>query len=327
MATATRTAVADRPATSAPTSFVGIDVAKDHLDVALRPADVTFRVSNDAAGHGEVLARLTDLPVTLVVLEATGGYEQAVVAALTAAHVPVAVLNPRQVRDFARASGQLAKTDRVDARVLAHYAAALRPTPRPLPAAAQRELAALVGRRQDLIAMRIAEQHRLRTAPAAIAAPIRAHIAWLRKQLTAVEATITTQVAAHPQWQADSTLLQTMKGVGPLISATLIARLPELGQLTHRQVAKLVGVAPFARDSGTSRGKRRCAGGRADVRTALYLAALVASRFNPVIRAFYQRLTAAGKPAKVALVACAHKLLTILNAMMRDRTPWRLPIA
>ncbi len=307
--------------------YLGIDVAQDHLDIALRPGGDAFRIPNDAAGHAELLARLAGTPPVVIAVEATGGYEQGVVAALAAAQLPVAVLTPRQVRDFARATGQLAKTDRVDARVLAHYAEALRPTPRPVPAAAQRELAALVGRRQDLIAMRIAEQHRLRTAPAAIAAPIRAHITWLREQLAAVEAAITERIAAHPQWQADSALLQTLKGVGPIISATLVARRPELGHLTRQQIAKLVGVAPLARDSGKFQGKRRCAGGRADVRTALYLAALVASRFNSVIRAFYQRLIAAGKLAKVALVACAHKLLTILNAMMRDRTPWRWPIA
>ncbi len=328
MPVATRTLTADpAPAAGPAPTFVGIDVSQDQLDVALRPAGVTFRVANTEAGHVALLARLADDQVALVAIEATGGYEHEVIAVLAAAGLPVARLNPRQVRDFARATSQLAKTDPVDARVLAHFAEALRPTPRPLPTAAQRELAALVGRRQDLIAMRIAEQHRLRTAPAAIAAPIRDHIRWLREQLATVEAAITERVAAQPQWQADSALLQTMKGVGPVISATLLARLPELGQLTHRQVAKLVGVAPFARDSGKSQGKRRCMGGRADVRTALYLAALVASRFNPVIRAFYQRLVAAGKLKKVALIACAHKLLTILNAMLRDHTPWRAPIA
>ncbi len=308
-------------------SYVGIDVSQDFLDVAQRPAGVRDRVPNDATGYTTLLARWADCPPVVVAVEATGGYEQGVVAALTAAQLPVAVLNPRQVRDFARATGQLAKTDRLDAAVLAHYAEALRPTPRRVPDAAQRELAALVGRRQDLIALRIAEQHRQRTVPAALAASIAEHIAWLRAQLATVEAAIGAQIAAHPQWQADSALLQTMKGVGPIISATLVARLPELGQLTRQQIAKLVGVAPLARDSGKAHGKRRCAGGRADVRTALYLGALVATRFNPVIRAFYQRLRAAGKLPKVALVACAHKLLTILNAMRRDRTPWRAPIA
>ena len=328
MPSATRLpAAAPASAPVATPTVVGIDVAKDWLDVALRPGGAAFRVPNTAAGHADLCTRLAAAPPVVVALEATGGYEQAVVAALMAAGLAVAVLNPRQVRDFARATGQLAKTDRVDAAVLAHFAEALRPSPRPLADAAQRDLAALVGRRQDLIAMRIAEQHRLRLAPATLADPIRAHIAWLREQLSAIETAIHARIARHPQWQADSVLLQTMKGVGPIISATLVARLPELGRLTAKQIAKLVGVAPIARDSGTRHGKRRCAGGRADVRTALYLGALVASRFNPVIRAFYRRLVAAGKLKKVALVACAHKLLTILNAMMRDRTPWRAPIA
>jgi transposase len=307
--------------------FVGIDVSQETLDVRHRPSGETDHVPNDPIGFAVLLSRWATTPPVLVVVEATGGYEQGLVVALAAAQIPVAVLNPRQVRDFARATGQLAKTDRVDAAVLAHYAEALRPTPRPVPDAAQRELAALVGRRQDLIAMRIAEQHRQRLVAGALAASIAEHIAWLRAQLTVVEAAITEQIAAHPQWQADSALLQTMTGVGPIISATLIARLPELGTLSRQQVAKLVGVAPLARDSGKTHGKRHCAGGRADVRTALYLGALVATRFTPVIRACYPRLRAAGKLPKVALVACAHKLLTILNAMRRDRTPWRAPIA
>jgi transposase len=306
---------------------VGIDVSQDVLDVALYPTGTPFQVANDGAGHADLVAHLADTVPTVIALEATGGYERGVVAALVAAQLPVVVLNPRQVRSFADATGQLAKTDRLDAAVLAHYAAALHPAPRPIPDAAQQELAALVGRRQDLLMMRMAEQQRLRTLPPTLAGPVREHIQWLRDQLKAVEATISARIAAHPQWQADSRLLQTMKGVGPIVSATLVARLPELGRLGRSQIAKLVGVAPLARDSGKTRGKRRCTGGRADVRTALYLAALVASRFNPVIRAFYQRLVAAGKLKKVALVACAHKLLTILNAMLRDRTPWRLPMA
>ena len=326
----TTTVVTSLPSSSrpvAPPCTVGIDVCQDALDVAVRPGGTSRRVPNDAAGHAILVAHLRALSPTVVALEASGGYERGVVAALVAAHLPVAVLNPRQVRAFAQACGQLAKTDRLDAAVLAHYAAALHPEPRPIPDAAQQELAALVGRRQDLLAMRIAEQHRLRTIPPTLAAPIREHIQWLRDQLRAVETAIATRIAAQPQWQADSALLQTMKGVGPIVSATLVARLPELGRLNRRQLAKLVGVAPLARDSGKTRGKRRCAGGRADVRTALYLAALVASRFNPSIRAFYQRLVGAGKPKKVALVACAHKLLTILGALLRDRTPWRPPIA
>jgi transposase len=306
---------------------VGIDVSQDALEVVVRPAGTHQRVANDAPGHAELIASLRAMPPTIVALEASGSYARGVVAALVAADLPVAVLNPHQVRAFARATGQLAKTDRLDAAVLAHYAEALRPEPRPIPDAAQQELAALVGRRQDLLAMRIAEQHRLRTLPATLAGPVREHIQWLRDQLKTVEAAITERIAAQPQWQADSALLQTMKGVGPIISATLVARLPELGRLNRRQIAKLVGVAPLAHDSGKHRGKRHCAGGRADVRTALYLGALVATRYNPVIRVFYQRLVGAGKPKKVALVACAHKLLTILGAMLRDRTPWRPPMA
>jgi transposase len=324
--TTTAVVSSSRAPLAVPTT-VGIDVSQDALDVVVRPAGTHRRVANDAAGHAELVMYLGATPPTVIALEASGSYERSVVAALVAADLPVVVLNPHQVRAFARATGQLAKTDRLDAAVLAHYAEALRPEPRPIPDAAQQELAALVGRRQDLLAMRIAEQHRLRTLPATLAGPVREHIQWLRDQLKQVETAIMERIAAQPRWQADSALLQTMKGVGPIISATLVARLPELGQLNRRQIAKLVGVAPLARDSGKTRGKRRCTGGRADVRTALYLGALVATRYNPVIRAFYQRLVAAGKPTKVALVACAHKLLTILNAMLRDRTPWRLPMA
>lgn len=267
------TAVIASPAPPSPAvavlGTVGIDVSQDMLDIALHPAGSAWRVANAATGQARLVARLATIAPTLVALEATGGYERGVVAALVAAALPVVVLNPRQVRAFAAAAGQLAKTDRLDAAVRAHYAAALHPTPRPIPDAAQQELAALVGRRQNLLAMRMAEQHRLRTRPPTVAGPVREHIQWLRDQLKAVEATITKRIAAHPQWQADSQLLQTMKGGGPIVSATLVARLPELGRLNRRQIAKLVGVAPLARDSGKTRGKRRCTGGRADVRTAL----------------------------------------------------------
>ena len=303
--------------------FVGIDVAKAQLDVALRPHAETFQVANDGAGIAHLVDRLQPLAPTLVVLEATGGFETAVVGALVAAGLPVAVINPRQLRSFARVLGTLAKTDVLDARLLAEFAERIRPPVRPQPAAARQELAALVGRRHDLVTMRVAEQQRLRGASAGIADHIRRHLTWLREQIKQLDREMAQAVQADPTLHAQAVLLQTAKGVGPVVSATLVARLPELGQLNRRQIAKLVGVAPLNRDSGTRRGTRQCWGGRADVRTVLYLAALSASRSNPVIQAFYQRLCAAGKPKKVALTACMHKLLTILGAMLRDHTPWR----
>ncbi len=305
--------------------YVGIDVAKAHLDVAARPTLEPWRVANDAPGIARLVARLDHLRPTLIVLEATGGYERPVAAALTAAGLPVAVVNPRQVRDFAKATGRLAKTDTLDAHVLAHFAAAVQPPARPLPDADTQALAAILTRRRQLVAMRTAEENRLHTALAAIRARIAAHLAWLEAELKEIDTELAQAIAADPIWRERDALLRSVPGVGPVLAVTLLAELPQLGSLNRHQVAALAGVAPLNRDSGTRRGIRTVWGGRARVRGALYMAALVATRYNPVIRAFYERLCAAGKPKKVALTACMRKLLTILNALLAHRTPWQSP--
>jgi transposase len=301
---------------------VGIDVAKDHLDVHVRPAGLTVRLPNDDGGVADLTARLAAAGPALVVLEATGGYEAPVAAALAAAGVPVAVVNPRQVRRFAEGHGRLAKTDAIDAATLALFADQVRPDPRPLPDAAARELAALLGRRRQLLQMRLAEQQRLAAAAGRLAQDIRAHVAYLDKRIGRVDGDLAAAVRASPVWRERDDLLQSVPGVGPQVARVLIAELPELGSAPGRQLAALVGLAPFSRDSGRVRGRRRIFGGRAGVRSALYMAALVAARFNPVLRAAYDRLLARGKPKKVALVAVARRLLTILNAMLRHRQPW-----
>lgn len=305
--------------------FVGLDVAKAHVDVAVRPSEEQWRVANDEAGIAQLVERLRILPPTLVVAEATGGFERAAIAALAASGLPVVVANPRQVRDFARATGQLAKTDRLDAGILALFAERVRPAPRPLPDAAAQLLDALLTRRRQLLEMLVAEKNRLGFAPRPLHRGIRQHIRWLERQLDDVTAELAVQIEQSPVWRAKDDLLQSVPGVGPIASVTLLGELPELGTLTHKQIAALVGVAPLARDSGTLRGKRMVWGGRASVRTALYMAALVGRRWNPQLRSFYERLRAAGKPKKVALIACARKLLTILNAMVRDNACWASP--
>lgn len=302
--------------------FVGLDVAKAGLDVALRPSGETWGVANDEPGIAQLVVRLRALHPTVIVAEATGGFERAAVAALAAAGLPVVVANPRQVRDFARATGQLAKTDRLDAAVLALFGERVRPAPRPLADEATQLLDALLTRRRQLLEMLVAEQNRLGFAPRPLHRGICQHIRWLERQLDDVTKELAAQVEQSPVWRAKDDLLQSLPGIGPIISATLLGELPELGTLSHKQIAKLVGLAPLARDSGTRHGKRMVWGGRAPVRTALYLAALCARRWNPVVRTFYQRLRAAGKPTKVALIACARKLLTILNAMVRTNTRW-----
>jgi transposase len=301
--------------------FVGIDVSKAQLDVAMRP-DGRFSCANDAHGLAQLLARLQAVPPTLVVLEATGGMELPLTSALVLAGVPVVVVNPRQVRDFAKATGQLAKTDAIDAQVLARFAEAIRPQPRPLPDEQAQALAALVTRRQQLIDMLVAEKNRLASARPTIRKNLRAHIAWLERALQQADTDLADAIRQSPVWREKDELLRTVPGIGPVVTTTLLAHLPELGTLTHKQIAALVGVAPLNRDSGTLRGRRTVWGGRAHVRTTLYMAAIVAARFNPVIRAFYQRLRTAGKAKKVALVACMRKLLTIINAMLKHRTPW-----
>jgi transposase len=303
--------------------FVGIDVAKASLDIAARPSGEHWQLANEEAAFPLLLARLRPLAPTLVVLEATGGFEHAVVAALAAAGVPVVVANPRQVRDFARATGQLAKTDTIDAQILALFAERVRPTPRPLPDAAAQALDAMLTRRRQLLEMLTAERNRLGLARPPVVRRIRTHIRWLERELADVDRDLGRLIEQSPLWRAQDDLLQSVHGVGPVVSRTLLGELPELGRLTHKQIAALVGVAPLARDSGTLRGRRLVWGGRASVRAVLYMGALVATRWNPVIRAFYQRLRAAGKPPKVALVACMRKLLIILNAMARTGTSWR----
>ena len=303
-------------------TFVGIDVAAAHLDVAVRPGEA-WRVANDEAGVAALAERLAALAPALVVLEATGGRELLAAGALAAAGLPVAVVNPRQVRDFARATGQLAKTDALDAQLLARFAAAVRPAPRPLPDAAAQELQAVLARRRQVVEMLVAERNRLGSAPRPVRADIAAHVAWLRRRLAALDAALAELIRASPVWRAKEDLLRSVPGVGPVLATTLLALLPELGALDRKQVAGLVGVAPLNRDSGAFRGKRAVWGGRAAVRAALYMATLVATRHNPAVRAFYRRLCAAGKPKKVALTACMRKLLTILNAMVRDGTGWQ----
>ena len=301
---------------------VGIDVSAAGLDVAARPGGAAWAVANDEAGAAALVARLRGLAPALVVLEATGGLELPAVGALAAAGLPVAVVNPRQVRDFARATGTLAKTDRLDAAVLARFAEAVRPAPRPLPDADARELAALLARRRQVVEMLTAERNRRRAAAGRVRAQIEAHLAWLAGQLDELDRELAAAVRASPAWRAKEDLLRGVPGVGPVLALTLLAGLPELGRLDRRGIAALAGVAPLNRDSGALRGKRAVWGGRAPVRAALYMAAVVAARHNPVIRAFYGRLVAAGKPKKVALTACMRKLLTILNAMLRDGAPW-----
>ena len=302
--------------------YVGIDVAKRELELAVRPTGEGWTVDNTLASLAALVTRLQALAPALVVLEATGGLEVAVVGALAAAGLPVVVVNPRQVRDFARATGRRAKTDRLDAQVLAHFAEAVRPTPRPVPDVQAQELAALVGRRQQLIEMITAEDNRLPMAGPHVQPQIREHLTWLRQQLAGLDRELRTRVRRSPVWREHDELLQSTPGVGPVLATTLLAELPELGQLNRKQIAALVGVAPMNRDSGQLRGKRQIWGGRAPVRAVLYMAALAASRHNVVIKAFYQRLRAAGKPKKVCLTACMRKLLTILNAMMKARRPW-----
>jgi len=303
--------------------FIGIDVAKAQLDIAIRPSGERWAVPNDASGVTMLVDRVQALQPTLIVLEATGGLERAATVALATAGLPVVVVNPRQARDFARATGQLAKTDALDARALAHFADVIRPTPRPLPDAQTQELRALLGRRQQLIGMRTAEQNRLAGTSERLTQDIKAHIAWLNTRIATLDDDLETMLRASPLWRENDDLLQSVPGIGPVCARTFLLELPELGTLTRQQIAALVGVAPLNGDRGTLRGRRMMWGGRAHVRTVLYMGTLVATRFHPQIKAFSQRLLAAGKRKKVALTACMHKLLTILNAMLKHRTSWQ----
>jgi transposase len=303
--------------------FVGIDISKTRLDIALRPTGSALTVPYDETGMTTVVQRLRTLSPAGIVLEATGGVEMLLSGALATAGLPVAVVNPRQVRDFARATGRLAKTDRLDAQLLAQFAEAVRPACRPLPDASTQQLAALITRRRQLVEMLTAEKNRRGSAPRTMRSHIQQHIEWLQQHLTQLDQDLTTAVQASPIWREHDELLQSVPGIGPVVTRTLLAELPELGTLTHKQIAALVGVAPLNRDSGTFRGKRTVWGGRATVRAALYMGALVAARHNRVLKAFYQRLRQAGKAPKVALTACMRKLLTMLNAMLKHRTSWR----
>ena len=303
--------------------FVGIDVSKAQLDVAVRPTGKRWTLPYDQTGIEGLIPQIVDLGPALVLLEATGGLELPLVAALAAAALPVVVVNPRQVRDFARATGTLAKTDTLDAGVLAHFADAVRPEVRPLKDAETQVLNSLTARRHQVMTMLVSEKNRLGTAIGAVSPRIEAHIAWLEQELNDLDQGLRQTLRRSPVWREKDDLLRTAPGVGEQISLTLLANLPELGTLNRRQIAALVGVAPYNRDSGTLRGKRAVWGGRSRVRAVLYMGALVASRHNPVIRDFYQRLLAAGKPKKVALVACMRKLLIVLNAMLKHGSPWR----
>jgi transposase len=304
--------------------FVGIDVSKAVLDVAVIPTEQKWSVANSHEGMQQLVQKLKELRVTLVVLEASGGLERRAVAALAGAGLAVVAVNPRQVRDFAKATGKLAKTDAIDAAVLALFAERIRPEPRPLKDAQVQELEALVVRRRQVVEMITAEKNRLSAAPPSkqVRTAIGRTIEWLQKQLDENDRDLEKAVNSSGIWREKEQLLRTVPGVGKVLSRTLLSHVPELGTLTRKQIAALIGVAPLNRDSGTLT-RRRCVwGGRAQVRQALYMSALVAARFNPVIRGFYERLVARGKLKKVALIACMRKLLTILNAMVSAKTPW-----
>lgn len=301
---------------------VGIDVAKASLEVAVHQSADRWTAEYTDPAVATLVARLTTLTPVLIVLEATGGLEVPLVGALAAGGLPVVVVNPRQVRDFAKATGRLAKTDTLDAAVLAHFAAAVQPPVRPLPDAATQGLAALVTRRRQLVGMLTAERNRLSCAPRVLRKELQAHIRWLERRITGVDTALDQAVRTSPLWRVQEDLLRSAPGVGPILARTLLAQLPELGTLSRKTIATLVGVAPVNRDSGMFRGRRQVWGGRAAVRAVLYMGTLAAVRCNPVLRAFYLRLRAAGKLPKVALTACMHKLLTILNAMMTHQQRW-----
>jgi transposase len=307
--------------------WVGIDVSKNHLDVALRPQGEVLQLANSEEGITHLIQRLLAMPPVLVVMEATGGMEVLAAAMLSTSGLAVVVVNPRQVRDFAKATGQLAKSDRIDALVLAHFAEAIRPPVRAVADEQARELSGLVTRRQQLVEMLTAERNRLGSMKGRARQDIQMHIGWLQKRLHDMDGDLGQMIRKTPVWQERMNLLQSVPGIGDAVSRVLLVGLPELGQLSARAISALVGVAPLNRDSGKMHGKRSIWGGRARVRAALYMAALVASRYNPVIKAFYERLLNKGKAKKVALSACMHKLVVILNAMVKTGTAWQAPLA
>lgn len=303
-------------------TFVGIDVAKHTLEVGLLPAKETFQLAHDEAGIDAIVARLRALAPKLIVMEATGGLETALAASLIGASLRVAVVNPRQARDFAKACGLLAKTDRIDALALARFAEAIKPEPRAGKDPATQLLDQLVTRRRQLVNMRVQEQLRLASASPVQAKSINKHLSWLDQQIARIERDTAQQIRNSPGWRAKDDLLQSIPGVGDVTSHTMLAKLPELGSLNRHKIAALTGIAPLNNDSGTFKGKRSIWGGRADVRTILYMATLSAMRFNPVLKRFHDRLIAAGKLQKVAIVACMRKLVTIMNAIIKTNTPW-----
>ena len=298
-------------------TYVGIDVAKEQIDIAVRPTGRSWSVPYNGVAVDELIVELGDLDPVTVITESTGGLKLPLVAALAAASLPVVVVNPRQVRDFAKSTGQLAKTDRLDAQVLAYFGEAVRPPRRPLRDADTQALGAILARRRQVKGIIVAEKNRLSRAVSEVSPRIESHISWLERELNDLDTDLRQRIHNSPLWREKDDLLRSVPGVGPQVSLTLLAYLPELGRLNRKQIAALVGVAPFNRDSGPHRGKRSVWGGRATVRSALYMAALVGSRRNPVLRAFYQRLLEAGKPKKLALTACMRKLLVILNSMLR----------
>lgn len=300
--------------------FIGIDISKDYLDIASSATQKTWRTSNDEAGIAGLIKRLST--PTLIVLEATGGLETPLVLALVANQLPVTVVNPRQVRDFAKATGQLAKTDTLDAKVLVRFAAAVRPEMRQIKDQETRELAALVTRRRQLVEMLSTEKTRLKQVSKPIRKNVETHIAWLKNQIREMDQDLSKTLKRSSVWRENDQIIQSVPGAGQVLSINLLANVPELGTLNRRQIAALIGLAPLNRDSGTFRGRRCIWGGRAGVRSTLYMAAVTAMQYNPVIRSFYQRLTEKGKPFKVAITACMRKLLTIINTMIKTKTRW-----
>ena len=303
-------------------AYVGVDVSKDQLDVNVLPSNATKQFFNDDAGINKMLKHLKSIDPTLIVFESTGGLEMPAVSSLIENHLPVVVVNPRQIRDFAKATGRLAKTDSIDAATIARFARDIRPEVRPLKDEHTQLISALNARRRQIVDMLVAEKNRLYTAPKPNKNSIQKHIQWLEKSLEDINKDIDKTIKKSPTWRENDKILQSFKGVGPVVSATLLSDLPELGTLNRKKIAALVGVAPLNCDSGRFRGRRRIKGGRANVRRKLYMAAVASLRHNPMIKGFYDRLVAAGKPPKLALTACMRKILTILNAMMKNRTYW-----
>jgi transposase len=308
--------------------FIGIDVAKDHFDVAVRPGGMGFSLTADTQGYRDVVARLRELRPTLIVLEATGGYEKILVAELAAAALPVVVINPRQARDFAKAAGILAKNDALDAQCLAHFAEAIRPQIRPVPDAITEALSDLMARRRQLVDFMTAETNRLKMARLPrVQSSLEKHLTQLAQQLKDLDRDIDDFIQQSPVWKEKDDLLQSVSGIGPITARVLLAELPELGVVSRRQIAALAGIAPYDHDSGKLKGRRCISGGRPSVRSVLYMATLAAIKHNPAIRADYQRLRAKGKLFKVAMVACMRKLLITLNHILKTKTPWRLDVA